>query len=151
MSEPLQEKIVQILEAHNHMTIALLKPDGSPQATTVSFANKGTTLYFGSDAHANKSLFLNRDSRVSISVCKDWEDWSHVQALNISGTAERIDDLQEFEEARKLLLEKFSSLPHYKPDDPEHAVFFRIIPLTVRVLDYTQGVGHSDVYSVELT
>lgn len=148
MSEPLKEKIVELLEAHYHTTIALTQPDGSPQAVIVSYANKGTTLYFGTDAQATKVGFLKLNNKVSLTIFKDWDDWGKVQALSISGYAERVDDLAEFEEARKLILNKFSGVAHYKPEDPETAVFFRISPIYIRVFDYTQGIGHQEVYEV---
>jgi len=46
MNNTIRQKILAILDAHRIMTIATLRPDGWPQATTVGYANEGLTLYF---------------------------------------------------------------------------------------------------------
>ncbi len=44
MDEKLKQKILMLLDQHRIMTIATLRPDGWPQATTVGYANDGMTL-----------------------------------------------------------------------------------------------------------
>ena len=46
MDAALREKIMALLNEHRIMTIATLRPDGWPQATTVGYVNEGLTLYF---------------------------------------------------------------------------------------------------------
>jgi nitroimidazol reductase NimA-like FMN-containing flavoprotein (pyridoxamine 5'-phosphate oxidase superfamily) len=46
MDEETREKIHTLLNEHRIMTVATLRPDGWPQATTVSYVNEGLTLYF---------------------------------------------------------------------------------------------------------
>ena len=46
MDAEIRKKILTILDQHRIMTIATLRPDGWPQATTVGYANEGLTLYF---------------------------------------------------------------------------------------------------------
>jgi len=46
MDEKIRTKILNLLDQHRVMTIATLRPDGWPQATTVAYANEGLTLYF---------------------------------------------------------------------------------------------------------
>ncbi|MER8957242.1 pyridoxamine 5'-phosphate oxidase family protein [Mesorhizobium sp. M0833] len=51
------------------MTIATLRPDGWPQATTVGYVNEGLTLYFLCGLDSQKAENLARDDRVpSIAV-----------------------------------------------------------------------------------
>ena len=45
MDAEIRKKILTILDQHRIMTIATLRPDGWPQATTVGYANEGLTLY----------------------------------------------------------------------------------------------------------
>ena len=44
MDEEIRRKILSLLDQHRTMTIATLRPDGWPQATTVGYANEGLTL-----------------------------------------------------------------------------------------------------------
>jgi nitroimidazol reductase NimA-like FMN-containing flavoprotein (pyridoxamine 5'-phosphate oxidase superfamily) len=46
MEEEIKKKILTLLDQHRIMTIATLRPDGWPQATTVGYANEGLTIYF---------------------------------------------------------------------------------------------------------
>jgi nitroimidazol reductase NimA-like FMN-containing flavoprotein (pyridoxamine 5'-phosphate oxidase superfamily) len=46
MNEQIKEKILALLDQHRIMTLATLRPDGWPQATTVGYVNEGLTLYF---------------------------------------------------------------------------------------------------------
>jgi len=41
MDPQVRQKIQAILDHHRNMTIATLRPDGWPQATTVGYANDG--------------------------------------------------------------------------------------------------------------
>ncbi len=47
MHPVLKQEIVSILDSANDMTIATVRDDGYPQATTVSHVNHGFTIYFG--------------------------------------------------------------------------------------------------------
>jgi hypothetical protein len=44
MDEEIRQQILTLLDQHRIMTIATLRPDGWPQATTVGYANEGLTL-----------------------------------------------------------------------------------------------------------
>ncbi len=58
---PEQERLaLDILDKALDITIATNRPDGWPQATTVSFVSAGLTLYFGTDAHSQKSANIER-------------------------------------------------------------------------------------------
>lgn len=46
MDEAIRKEIVTLLDQYRVMTIATLRPDGWPHATTVGYANDGMTLYF---------------------------------------------------------------------------------------------------------
>ena len=44
MDDTIRQKILDLLDQHRIMTIATLRPDGWPQATTVGYVNEGLTL-----------------------------------------------------------------------------------------------------------
>ena len=51
------------LKAHRNMSLATVRSDGYPQATTVAYANDGLTLYFACDRNSQKVRNLRRSSR----------------------------------------------------------------------------------------
>ena len=46
MDEAIKSKILTLLDQHRIMTIATVRPDGWPQATTVGYVSDGLDLYF---------------------------------------------------------------------------------------------------------
>ena len=55
MEKATHTKIRSIIDNADDMTIATIRPDRFPQATTVSFVNDDLTIYFGSDADSQKT------------------------------------------------------------------------------------------------
>ena len=64
MDEEIRQKILALLDQHRIMTIATLRLDGWPLATTVGYANEGLTLYFLCGPESQKAANLARDERV---------------------------------------------------------------------------------------
>jgi nitroimidazol reductase NimA-like FMN-containing flavoprotein (pyridoxamine 5'-phosphate oxidase superfamily) len=80
MDEQIRRKILTLLDQHRIMTIATLRPDGWPQATTVGYANEGLTLYFRCGPDSQKAANLARDDRVSLTIDHDTS-----QVMEITG------------------------------------------------------------------
>ena len=55
MDMRLREEILSILKGASEMTIATVRPDGYPQATTVSYVSDGLIIYFGCAAESQKA------------------------------------------------------------------------------------------------
>ena len=66
MDDRIKSKILEILDQHRITSIATLRPDGWPQATTVGYASDGLTLYFLCGKDSQKASNLARDDRVSL-------------------------------------------------------------------------------------
>jgi Pyridoxamine 5'-phosphate oxidase len=60
MDPALKQEIVSILDEANDLTIATVREDGYPQATTVSYVNDGRKIYFGCAAASQKAQNLAR-------------------------------------------------------------------------------------------
>ena len=86
----MEQKAVGILNEHRLMAIATLRPDGWPQATMVSYANDGLLLYFIISRASQKYANIQRDSRVSIVVGRDFENPSQIKALSIAANASEV-------------------------------------------------------------
>ena len=61
MDAEIKQQIKKLLDEHRVMTIATLRPDGWPQATTVGYANEGLDLYFLCGLDSQKAKNLARD------------------------------------------------------------------------------------------
>lgn len=144
----MEQKAVDILDHHRLMTIATLRPDGWPQATMVSYANDGLLLYFVISRQSQKYANIDRDSRVSIVVGRDFEDPSHILALSIAANASEVRDPVQRERAIELVLQRHPALAKLKGPDLKHSAVMRAYCSIVTILDYSKGFGHADLLTV---
>lgn len=147
MDEQLRRKIVSLLDANRIMSIATLRPDGWPQATTVGYANDGLTVYFLCGPDSQKAANIARDNRVSLTIDRDTDQVMEITGLSMAARCEPVLDHAEGERILRLLMKKYSaqkSLPLPMPK-PEEVRLFRVTPVVISVLDYTKGFGHTDL------
>jgi PPOX class probable F420-dependent enzyme len=147
MDEQIRRKILTLLDQHRIMTIATLRPDGWPQATTVGYANQGLTLYFLCGHDSQKAANLARDDRVSLTIDHDTPQVMEITGLSMAGHAQVVNDPAEAEKALRLLMLKYpqqDSIPLPMPT-PADVRIFRVTPKVISVLDYTKGFGHTDL------
>src|SRR5262250_955115 len=95
MDEQIKKKILNLLNEHRIMTIATLRPDGWPQATTVGYVNEGMTLWFLCGRESQKADNLARDNRVSITIDHDTPDLMAITGLSMAARAHRVTDRAE--------------------------------------------------------
>ena len=148
MDQAIRDKILKLLDGHRIMTVATVRPDGWPQATTVGYANEGLTLYFLCGLTSQKAENLARDNRVSLTIDHDTPEVMEIDGLSMAAKAETVTDPAEGEKALRLLMMKYPPqkaplpLPMPKPADVR---IVRLTPKVISVLDYTKGFGHTDL------
>ena len=148
MNEEIRERILKLLEQHRIMTIATLRPDGWPQATTVGYANDGLTLYFLCGPDSQKAANLARDDRVSLTIDHDTPQVMEITGLSMAARAQAVVDVSEGEKAMRMLMERYpqqNSLPFTSLPRFAEVRVFRLIPSVISVLDYSKGFGHTDL------
>ena len=146
MDEEIRSKIRKILEQHRIMTVATLRPDGWPQATTVGYVNDGLTLYFICGPDSQKASNLARDDRVSLTIDDDTSDLMAITGLSMAAHAQTVTDTAEADRVLRMLPTKYpeQTLPFPMPK-PEEIRLFRVTPAVISVLDYSKGFGHTDL------
>lgn len=151
MDEEIRRKILSLLDQHRTMTIATLRPDGWPQATTVGYANEGLTLYFLCGPESQKAENLARDDRVSLTIDDETPQVMEISGLSMAAHAQVVDNPAEAEKALRLLMLKYpeqKSMPFPMPK-PADVRIFRVVPMVICVLDYSKGFGHTDLVSCQ--
>lgn len=150
MDKAIECKIQTLLDQHRTMTLATLRPDGWPQATTVGYANDGLTLYFLCGPESQKAANLARDDRVSLTIDNDTSQVMEITGLSMAARAARVVDTAEAEKALRMLMQRYpeqKSLPVQIPNTSQIAVF-RLTPKVISVLDYSKGFGHTDLVAM---
>lgn len=149
MDEKIRKKILALLDQHRIMTIATLRPDGWPQATTVGYVNEGLTLYFLCGLDSQKAANLAQDDRVSLTIDHDTPDMMAITGLSMAAHAQAVTEPAEAEKVLRMLPLKYPEqidLPVPMPT-PEDVRIFRLTPTVISVLDYSKGFGHTDLVS----
>ncbi|HQT26214.1 MAG TPA: pyridoxamine 5'-phosphate oxidase family protein [Burkholderiales bacterium] len=147
MDDEIKRKILAILDQHRIMTVATLRPDGWPQATTVGYVNEGLTLYFLCGLDSQKARNLARDDRVSLTIDHDTADLMSITGLSMAANAHAVTDSAEAEKVLKMLPSKYPEAPSIlmKMPSPDEVRLFRVKPKVISVLDYSKGFGHTDL------
>lgn len=147
MDDEIRRKILALLDQHRIMTVATLRPDGWPQATTVGYVNEGLTLYFLCGLDSQKARNLAQDDRLSLTIDHDTADLMAITGLSMAARAHAVNDRAEAEKVLRMLPLKYPEaqpLPMKMPT-PDEVRLFRITPSVISVLDYTKGFGHTDL------
>ncbi len=151
MRDDLRQKIDHILARYRIMTLATLRPDGWPQATTVGFVSEGLTLYFLCSPQSQKAANLARDSRVSLTIDADTASPLQIEGLSMAARAFPVTEGAEIRRILALMPARYSEYIDLPQPDPSQIAVYRVEPSVISVLDYTKGFGHSDlVYMNEL-
>ena len=148
MDKTTERDILRIMKGHNLLTLATLRSDGYPQATTITFANDGLTIYAVIGKDSQKAKNIRKNNKVSLTIDRDYKDWNKIRGLSMGGTAEVLRAGAKKDHAQALLVEKFPEMKQMGTNDYANLAFLKISPEVISVLDYTKGFGHTDLVRV---
>jgi len=148
MNQKLRDQIISIINDVNDMTIATIREDGFPQATTVSYINDDFTIYFITAADGQKAHNIARNNKISLTINRDYQNWGDIEGLSMGALAMSVSDPKEKEKIGTLLLEKFPQAAQYEPATDIDLAFFFIEPKVISILDYKKGFGHTELIEI---
>jgi general stress protein 26 len=149
MDKATQEFVLGIIETGKDMTLATIRPDGYPQATTVSYCHDGLTIYAGIGAHSQKAENIRQCNKVSLTINAEYSDWNHIKGLSIGAHAEILSDPQEIQNVGDRMLKRFPQAKEWAGTEPmKDFAFLKIQPQVISVLNYEKGFGHTELVTV---
>jgi hypothetical protein len=149
MDAKVREFILDIINGRNDLSLATLRPDGFPQANTVSYASDGLALYFAAGRDSQKVRNMQYSTNVSLTIDVPYAAWSEIRGLSMGAVAEILpDDSGESAHAMNVLTKKYPAVWDMPPPEPGSIVFVKIVPKVISVLDYRKGFGHTDLVEV---
>jgi len=149
MNDAQKTEIATLLREGKDLTLATVRPDGFPQATTVSYASDGLAIYFGCDPKSPKARNIAADDRVSLTVNLPYDDWAQIRGLSLAGHAQRVTDPAEIDRVGRLFLEKFPEIARFMTPGAEPPAIVRVTPQLVSILDYRKGFGHTTLLRLD--
>ncbi|HTN65123.1 MAG TPA: pyridoxamine 5'-phosphate oxidase family protein [Burkholderiaceae bacterium] len=149
MDQLTQEFLLNIIDTAKDLTLATVRPDGYPQATTVSYAHDGLTLYVGVGKASQKAENIRHNNKVSLTINTDYQDWNQIKGLSMGGLAEILADPGEIRHAADCMIRRFPQLAEWaESGQGSDAVFLKITPQVISILDYAKGFGHTDLVTL---
>ncbi|MDJ0707490.1 MAG: pyridoxamine 5'-phosphate oxidase family protein [Leptolyngbyaceae cyanobacterium MO_188.B28] len=151
MDKQIEQFILDILADHNILTLATVRDDGYPQATTVTYVNDGLEIYFLTGPECQKVGNIQRCNKVSLTIDREYEDWHQIKGLSMGGIAEILSDPDEITKAITCLETKFPQIHEWgtAEDISKAAAFVKITPQVISVLNYEKEFGHTELVAVE--
>lgn len=148
MEQSNRDFVYSVMDGANDLTLATVRPDGYPQATTVSFAHDGLCLYVGIGKDSQKARNIRANNKVALTINLPYDDWRAIKGLSMSALAEILEADHDVAAAKACLLKRFPQVAEWGEQAiAENMAFLRISPQLVSVLDYTKGFGHTELLS----
>jgi hypothetical protein len=145
-------RIVDILRHGRDMTLATIRPDGYPQATTVSYVHDGLAIYAAIGLGSQKADNIQHNSKVSTTINLDYADWAGIRGISLGGVAGFVQGAEATAHVAELLLNKFPEAKSFAQAGAampwQGLLFVRIDPAVISLLDYSRGFGHTELYEI---
>jgi len=149
MDQTTHEFVLGIIDQAKDLTLATIRPDGYPQATTVSYCHDGLTIYVAIGRHSQKAENIRQCDKVSLTINAEYIDWNHIKGLSIGAHAELLSDPEEIQHAGDCMLQRFPQVKEWAGTDAiKEIVFLKIRPQVISVLNYEKGFGHTELVTV---
>jgi len=147
MKNETKRLILRLLANNDVMSLATVRADGYPQATTVAYANDGLTLYFACDRDCQKIQNLACSSKVSLTINREEKDWARIQGLSMGADA-KVARPAERRKALVLLTRKFPPIDSLTEAELAASAIVKVTPKVISLIDYTKGFGHTELIDV---
>jgi hypothetical protein len=110
--------------------------------------NDGLTIYFLCRPQSPKAANLAQDNRISLTIDHDVADPMAITGLSMAAQAQPATDPTEVEKTMNLPVTRYPEYMSLPMPKPEEFTIYRVLPKVISVLDYSKGIGHSDLVSV---
>ena len=131
MDTSLNDRILEVLQSQHLMALATQRHDGFPHTTWVNYVNDGFTIYFATDASAQKAGNIKRNPKVSGAIATETQNFYKLHGLSLAGLARRLSDKLEAEEIALRLFKRLPQSRRFVPEDPASLAVFRIDPVAL--------------------
>ena len=147
MDDTIRRAVLDLLDKNRIMSIATVRPDGWPQATTVGYSHEGLTLYFLCASDSQKATNIAADNRVSLTINSDVDQMMDIRGLSMAAHAEPVEDVAEKQRFLDRLVAAYPPQENLQMQLPplEAIHVMKLTPVVISLIDYTKGFGHTDL------
>jgi len=138
-------KIVEYLESHGLMTLATVTEDGQPMAHSVEYFSEGDVVYFGTHGQTRKITNILNNPKVAYTVDEDYQDWTKIRGIQMTGKATILDDMAEIQRLMPLYAAKFPQIAAFPPEFAQALRLVKVEPTEMKFIDNTKGAGYHEI------
>lgn len=138
--------VLERLEHGRLMTVAVNRPDGWPQATTVGYVSEGLHLYFVTARDSQKLANLKADSRVAVAI-RGRGDAEGAAGLSLAARAREVTDPVEIERLNQRVIAHYPEVTLYSPGGASVAVI-QLTPEVVTLVRVKAGRSETQTYAI---
>lgn len=149
MDQSSKNFVLDIINNGKDLTLATIRPDGYPQATTVSYVNDDLAIYVGVGKNSQKAHNIRYCNKVSLTINADYQDWNHIKGVSMGAIAEILSAPDEIKHAEDCMIKRFPQVAQWaQSKEAANMVLLKITPKVISILDYEKGFGHTELVTV---
>eukprot|EP01041_Mallomonas_annulata_P028206 gene28206-50023_t len=99
--------VADILGRGKELVLASIRPDGTPHASTMNYANDGLRAYCAISLDSQKAHDIREHARVAYAINTPYHSWADIQGVSVDAKASMLHEPQELRQASELLLTKY--------------------------------------------
>jgi len=139
------DTIVAVLDRERLMSIAVNRPDGWPQVSTVGYVNDGFNLFFVTGRESQKLANITADSRVSVAIRSSAEHSAF--GVSMAARAHEVSDNAVADRVNKLVWARHSPGGVSCPATSSVAII-HLVPELVCAISAADGRSHTECFSI---
>ena len=138
----LKNQIVDYLSRKKFLTLATSSSNGKPLTHPIAYVNNESDVYFSTSKQTRKAKNIQENPNVAYSIYNETEFFDEIKAIQMEGTATIVSDKKEFEEALKMLNQKFPYMANMQLD--KDSLIIKITPKLCYFSDHVKRFGQRD-------
>jgi nitroimidazol reductase NimA-like FMN-containing flavoprotein (pyridoxamine 5'-phosphate oxidase superfamily) len=139
------DTIVAVLDRERLMSIAVNRPDGWPQVSTVGYVNDGFNLFFVTGRESQKLANITADSRVSVAIRSSAEHGAF--GVSMAARAHEVSDNAVADRVNKLVWARHRPGGVSCPATSSVAII-QLVPELVCDIRAVDGRSHTECFSL---
>jgi len=147
MSSRAVTAVTDLLGRETLMTLACIRPDGWPQATTVGHTHEGLNLYFVIARKSQKFANLQANPRASVAIRLKGGGQGDGVGLSMGGHVSEVTDPAEIERINRAVIARHPEVHVYCPSGDAVAVM-RFQPVIISAVGVAGGRSDAEVFSI---
>lgn len=141
------DAVVALLDSQRLMSVAVNRPDGWPQVTTVGYLNDGLNLYFVTARNSQKVANIQADPRVAVAI-RAGSGWrGDAVGVSMAADAAEVTDPAAIERLNDQVIARYPEVNVYSPGEANVAVI-RLRPRIVTSVSVIDGRSHAQSFSL---